>query len=653
MPIKLVHDTVNDFLALDLSDARGYEFTDALNKARGITGRRFDFANKLWLYEATPAKAEEVIGLINPECSDELRKWVVDSKMNAEAELTTPLPEDADVRIPWGRQRMPWQPEQVNDEKFDGLLNYQRAAVDHCAQEMRAVLADDMGLGKTLEAISTVEEWRLRNLLSDGTLPEGPRLVVCPASVMGGWVRELNRWLEPGTFDVQLVDGYNAKKRHKQVIAGINNNAWVIVNWEALRIERQIITIKSRGGGTYKEPRVVMKEPLLEIPHLAYLEPSLDELDPRLIDRARKMPEAVGWLAVLADEAHKAKNPHAKQTRGLWRTFGNVMLALTGTPIMNSPDEIWALLRWLWPEQYTSHQSFWNEYVDYYENPHVAGKAIVTGVKNPDGLRFELKGRLVRRTQGEVRDELPGRRRIYLDDVQLLPEQRKLYDEAEENMWLQVTQAAIEGDQTAQEFLDAAAQGADVAQLYMLPNGAARTVRCRQIIETPANLGGEPISGLIDDFEERFEASRPQPWVVFCEFKTTCDVVAKRLRDKYGVKVAVYTGDTSPADRTKIEDEFQMGQLDCIVGTIAAMQVGITLTRGYLQYWMSRDWVPDNNEQGEARQADRLGQQNKTMIFIPQPQDTVAVTKVAPVLRRKEGIVRTVVQKDHIEEVHQ
>jgi SNF2 family DNA or RNA helicase len=652
MPARLTHDEENDLLALDLSDARGFEFKDALSKARDIVGRRFDFANKLWLFEATPQKAEEVISLINPECSPELRKWVVDSKMNAEAELTTPLPDDADVQVPWGRTRMPWQPEKVNDEPFNGLLDYQRAAVDHMAGALRAILADDMGLGKTLEAISTVEEWRLRNALLDGTLPEGPKLVITPASVVGGWARELRRWLEPDTFEVQIVDGYNNKKRHQQIIYGINNNAWTILNWEMLRVEHQLIDVKHRNGLVTKDKKLVMKEPLLEVPHLAYLEPGLDELEPRMIERARKMPDAHGWLAVIADEAHKAKNPHAKQTRGLWRTFGNIMLALTGTPIMNSPDEIWALLRWLWPEQYTSHAQFFNEYVDYYENPHVAGKAIITGVKNPDGLRFELKGRLVRRTQGQVRDSLPGRRRIYLP-IDLLPDQRKLYDEAEDNMWLSVIQAAQEGDKDAAKWLEAAEQGADLAQLYMLPNGAARTVRCRQIIETPANLGGEPISALIDDFEEKFEASRPQPWVVYCAFKPTCDVVADRLRKKFGAKVAIYTGDTDPAERTKMEDAFQLGQLDCIVGTIGALQVGITLTRGYLQYWMSRDWVPDVNEQGEARQADRLGQQNKTMIYIPLPPNTVAETKVAPVLRRKEGIVRTVVVKDKIEEVYE
>jgi SNF2 family DNA or RNA helicase len=101
-----------------------------------------------------------------------------------------------------------------------------------------------------------------------------------------------------------------------------------------------------------------------------------------------------------------------------------------------------------------------------------------------------------------------------------------------------------------------------------------------------------------------------------------------------------------------IEDDFQSGKVRAIVGTIKALQVGITLTAGHLQYWVSRDFVPDINEQGEARQADRLGQARTTMIYVPEAAGTVAETKVPIILGRKEAIVRTVVSKDKIEEVH-
>jgi SNF2 family DNA or RNA helicase len=652
---------VEDVLELDLSTARGFEFQDALTKIKDVTGRRYDGVRKIWSVEATPAKAEEIINLIAPDVDDEIRKWVVESKMHAEQDLLTPLPEDADVLIPWGFERSPWQPEHVNDEEFTGLLNYQRAAVNHMANVQRAILADDMGLGKTLEAISTVEEWRLRNMTASGELPEGPKLVICPSSVMGGWERELNRWLEPGTFGIQLVDSKDRNRRHKQITAAIKDGLWTIVNWEQLRTEKDMIEVRHRNGMVSRKKVTVMKEPLFQVPHLAWLEPTLDDLDYRVVEAARKQNEAVGWLAVLADEAHKAKNPRALQSKGLHKTFGNIMLAMTGTPIMNSPDEIWSLLRWLWPEQYTSFETFFGEYVDYYENPNISGgKPIITGVKNPDSLRFELKGRLVRRTQGQVRDSLPGKRRIYYP-VDMLPHQQKLYAEAEVAIWLKVMADAEEGDKDAQTLLATAEQGAPPAALYRIPNGAARLVRLRQIIETPANLGGPEESANIEDFIEKFENSRPEPWLVFAEFKPTCDVISRTLQDRLGLlpwgsdkpgpKVAVYTGETPRAERTKIEDAYQLGQIDVIVGTIGALQVGITLTRGHLQHWMSRSFVPDINEQGEARQADRLGQQNKTFIYVPEASDTVAQLKVPVILSRKEGIVRTVVAKDKIEEV--
>jgi SNF2 family DNA or RNA helicase len=60
--------------------------------------------------------------------------------------------------------------------------------------------------------------------------------------------------------------------------------------------------------------------------------------------------------------------------------------------------------------------------------------------------------------------------------------------------------------------------------------------------------------------------------------------------------------------------------------------------------------VPAENEQGEGRE-DRIGQQNKVMVYIPEAVDTVATSKVRPKLRLKERIVESVIEKDHIEEV--
>lgn len=612
-----------DALELALAGCRGTEFEDAKDKIKEVPGRRFDFERKVWIVPAEPAVAERVLKTIRPDCDQELIDWVRESRTSSEESLTTPLPDNGKLLIPWANKRMPWQPEEVNDEPFDGLLPYQRAAVDAMATWGRAILADDMGLGKTMEAISAVEEWRLRN---DGI--DGPKLVVCPNSVKGSWARELSRWLENPI--VRIIDGNSPAARRKQLTAAVRDNAWIIVNWEQLRVQKKKIKLPNGGRKTI----TVMKEPLFE---------------------------QTPWLAVIADEVHRAKNRKAQQTMGLWRVKSSFTLefGLTGTPLQNSPDELWSILRWLWPEEYgrstpasankpahprTAYWAFYEDYVEYWEDHF--GKKVITGVKNPDALRFALKDKLIRRTAGIL--GLKGRKRIFFP-IKLNPKQQKLYDEAVKAMWLEVRKEAEEGSETAQEFLDALERGAPAYELYRIPNGAARMVRQQQIIENPAILGGDDDSALMDDFEERFEDSRPAQWVVFCKYKPSCDLLANRLRQKHGAEVGVYYGDTSTADRTKMEDAFQRGEIDVIVGTVAAMKEGITLTASHLQYFLSRDFVPDVNEQCESR-CDRLGQQELVRIYIPMAVGTVAESRVLPINRLKESIVRTVIPKDEIEQ---
>lgn len=721
MPAELVKN--EGVLEVSLANCRGMEFQDALARIKDIPGRRFDGDRKLWLLPADVQTATRAVNTLNPSLAQELSDWIAEARMQESVDLATPLPEDAELLIPWATQRMPWQPEYVNDEEFNGLFNWQRAAVGHMAKQRRVILADDLGLGKTIMMLSAVSEFLLqcwsgqsqlerstaetrllqtlqgaesgkdsriesrrsgkapgcdqgtnrceevqsmRGLLDHlasgvhgpgsrsgasaiqhrtvagdsapaGHDPEGnssggngevrgsmselppfatlarkPKLVVCPASVAGSWRREIKRWLGE---DAAVAVGLAPAARQRVVQEAIAQGQWLVVNWEQLRVQKEVIKLKNGG----RKRTTTMKEPLFE---------------------------TTDWLVVIADEAHHAKNRRALQTQGLWRCQGDLMIAATGTPIMNSPDELWAVLKWLFPKEYTSYWRFDADYVESYEIPGRRGR-MVTGVRNPDRLRFELVNRLIRRTAEKL--GLKGRKRFYFP-VELNPGQRKLYDEASHKLWLEVKQ---ENPQLAALFEKALKDNDDeaIAALYSIPNGGARTVRQRQIIETPANLGGKDDSAILDDCVEKIMDSRPNQWIVFCEFKGTCDALKARL-EKQGLTVALYTGDVKPAQRTQIEDDYQARRIDVVVGTIKAMYQGITLTAGHNQYWCSRTWVPDVNEQGEARQ-DRLGQQKRVNVWVPQAENTVAVSKVERINRTKERIVRSVLPKVKIEEEHQ
>lgn len=625
-------------LEVDLSTcSRGGDFMDTLAKVKEVPGRRFHvepairddgskYERKVWLLPDEPAIAERIVHAVQPHRDPKLDEWIREAKQEYEAELVSTLPDDADdLLIPWATERAFWQPRKIGDNVYSGLKPHQRAWVSEAQKVsvLRTILADDMGLGKTLQAISAVAERALRSGLASvvvehgeeigfSTEAAGPKLIVCPNSVKGVWAREITRWLGPAE-PVQIIDGTTPKARHNQLVRIIAENGWAIVNYEQLRVAKE--KIKTRAGGTKTVEK--MKEPLFE---------------------------KTDWYAVIADEVHRAKNRKAAQTRGLYRTSKGsdhrILLGATGTPLMNNPADLWSPLHWLYPKEYTSYWRFYETYVDYTEG--YFGK-IINGVRNPDALRFELQGRLYRRTKDQVLD-LPDKVRMVVP-VYLSPKARKLYKEIETALWVEIEQAVTEGDESATKLAEAAAGGTNV---YTIPNGAARLVRLRQMLSTMALLGGEDYSDKLDACLEVILDNAHKPHVVFTEFKGTCDILAERLSRK-GLTAAVYNGDTEEHQRTKLEESFQSGNIDVLVGTIGAMREGITLTAADTSHWIEVPWVPGWREQGEDR-LHRIGQNNSVTSIAYEAVDTVDDGVIAPTNRLKERIVKTVLPKDEIKE---
>ena len=574
MPAKL--SRVDDTLRLTLTGMSRADFGEALQRAKAIPGRRWNPEEKVWEFPADVQTAERVLHTIRPVPSSDVMKWIRQARSERAEELATTLPADAsrELGISWAEKLYP----------------YQRAAIEFMVDHPSCLLADDMGLGKTVQALSAVYEYSLH--IGDQDFIERPRLIICPNSVKGSWAREVEQWTNLPAF---VIDGKTAEKRRHQLEKYSREpGAHLIVNWEKIRAKRV-------AG------KVVMAEPLIR------------EID---------------WLAIIADEAHRAKNRKSQQTLGLWQLAAPVKLALTGTPILNSPDEVWALLAWLRPEQYgrgggrLPYWTFYDQYVDYYEGAY--GR-VITGVRNPDALRFELHDKLVRRTKGAVLDLPPKTRRFI--EVDLLPKQRKLYDEAEKQMWIEIAK------EQGPEALD--------KSIIDLPNGAARCTRLRQIASSPALLGGDDVSAKLDTAVELIEDAGRQV-VVFSEFKTTCSLLAERLA-KRKISSALITGDIPPEERTDSVMRFQEGDIDVMICTLDAGGVGITLTAADTVIFLERDWTPAINEQAEDR-LHRIGQTSHVTVVILQGLDTVDTDRVAPANELKSAIVSSVIQQDAVKE---
>ncbi|MFE4534709.1 DEAD/DEAH box helicase [Streptomyces scopuliridis] len=147
-------------------------------------------------------------------------------------------------------------------------------------------LADDMGLGKTITLIALHLHRQAERSAA------GPTLVVCPASLMGNWQREIERF-GPGT----PVRRFHGASRS---LEGLVDGEFVLTTYGTMRLDA------ARLGGT-------------------------------------------DWGMVVADEAQHVKNPYSATARQL-RTIGaRARVALSGTPVENNLSELWAILDWTTP----------------------------------------------------------------------------------------------------------------------------------------------------------------------------------------------------------------------------------------------------------------------------------------------------------------
>ncbi|MFF7876476.1 DEAD/DEAH box helicase [Streptomyces californicus] len=142
-------------------------------------------------------------------------------------------------------------------------------------------LADDMGLGKTITLIA----------LHLHRAHPSPTLVVCPASLLGNWHREINRF----------APGVPVRRFH-----GADR------------------TLGDPDGGFVLTTYGTMRSSAAEL-------------------------AAQSWGLVVADEAQHVKNPHSSTARALRTIPAPARVALTGTPVENNLSELWALLDWTTP----------------------------------------------------------------------------------------------------------------------------------------------------------------------------------------------------------------------------------------------------------------------------------------------------------------
>ena len=433
------------------------------------------------------------------------------------------------------------------------LRSYQETGVRWMSMlshyNLGGILADDMGLGKTVQAITFI----LSNLKKDESV-----LITAPASLTYNWASEFEKFTDE--IDFVVIDG-NKADRTKEIQ------------------ENHQIYITSYGS---------------------FLKDFEDYQDKKL-----------NYL--LLDEAQVVKNYSSKTNKSLSALNVEHTFALSGTPLENRIEEIWAIFQVVMPGFLPKREKF--------------------NKMEPSVISRLIQPFIMRRKKGDVLEELPDKMEITVYN-QLADDQKVIYLAQLELMQKQVLE------------MDNAALSRSRIEIL------AGITRLRQICNTPALFMDDykGSSGKLERLREllaQIKDSGHRP-LIFSQFTKVFPHIEK-LMEEQEMTAYKLTGSTPIKDRLSMVQAFNAGSRDAFLVSLKAGGVGLNLTSADVVILVDLWWNPAVEEQAIAR-AHRMGQKNTVEVIRLITQGTIE-EKIMEIQERKKDLIANVLEGDTVDKV--
>lgn len=449
----------------------------------------------------------------------------------------------------------------------DKLFDYQKQGVNFLCSVPQVIMGDDMGLGKTLQTITAVQELKAERVL-----------IVCPNSLKFTWQKEFDIW--------------TGRKCH------------VVTNTNKKRILQEF------------------KEGILVINYESIWDRKTKELLPTI--------KQTDWDIVVYDEAHRLKNRNANHTKACKKIKSERTFMLTGTPIENSPDELWSLLNLMYPKVFNSYWRFVDQWCKT-STMRMHGREIknITGCLDPKSMHEMLSPIMIRRLKKDVLTQLKGKtyKNIY---VELNPADRKVYDELRDEMVAELS----------------------TGEVVITANVLTQMMRLRQIAISSQLLSEEESVGRVKSAKlevvEELVTNNigSHKLVLFTQFKSSLKIM-KNMLESQNIKCLEISGDISSEERQRNCDLFQTDDTyRVILCTIQTAGVGLTLTKADMCIFLDKHYNPQLNRQAEDRLY-RIGQENIVQVISIIANDTLE-ERIEDMLRRKTDMFEQVVNGNNL-----
>lgn len=296
------------------------------------------------------------------------------------------------------------------------------------------------------------------------------------------------------------------------------------------------------------------------------------------------------WDALVVDEAHRIKNMNSQRTKAVNSIPAKWKIALTGTPILNKPNDLWSILHFL--DWRYSGISYWN-FVNYFCEVHEGfwGQEIRGLTQDPNRvdtlnklLSYVSVYNTLNVTQGKTTEVVK---------LPMSVKQRKLYKDMKALVLSELPENAN------------------------IPNGAVLTLRVIQTTSWPGLFIPGEVGPKFEWIKNICQDNPTEKFVVFTRFEKTASGLAAYLSEQ-NIGAVQITGAIKDSEREDAKQRFiDDASVSVLIGTIAAMGQG---TDG-LQYashtciFIDRDWSPEIMKQCEDR-VNRYGQKYPVQVYV-------------------------------------
>ena len=437
------------------------------------------------------------------------------------------------------------------------LRSYQQEGVKWMRKmlvnDFNVILADEMGLGKTLQALALFNEMRKYSA--------NPSLVIAPASLVENWHRECGKFL-PGC-KVGLLYG----NERSEVVKAIDEYDLLITSYTMARRE------------------------------------------------AGKLAKKQFDLLIL-DEAQHIKNPGTANAHSCKAIKALHKVVLTGTPLENSPEDLWSIFDFLHPGLLGSFNSFRKEYADIGES---------------EFLRHDLAARtapfIKRRVKKDVAPELPPREDLAMfctmDEVQ-----KAFYD-----------QVLAEGRALLQEYSKAKSKSPKGNMQILTTLLRLRQICCHpQLLEDSGETPSAKFELLQELLLEHIDSGHKV--LLFSQFTSMLKLVEEHLQQ---VNISYCYLDGATRNRQEVVDKFNDSpDIPVFLLSLKAGGTGLNLTSADTVIIYDPWWNPATELQATDR-THRIGQTRAVRSIKLLVKDSIE-EKILALQERKQEIFDQVVE---------